>query len=127
MGDISCRDYVLLSRGFLIFDFYGIPLLDGRPYPVNTIGYLVAKRAFDVVFSIVALVVTAPLLAIAALFLKLTFPGPVFFIQERSSLNGTCFGMVKSGLWFCRKGTRVIAAIRLETILGSPRWDSFCG
>jgi len=66
MGDISCRDYVLLSRGFLIFDFYGIPLLDGRPYPVNTIGYLVAKRAFDVVFSIVALVVTAPLLAIAA-------------------------------------------------------------
>ena len=78
-----------------IFDFYGITLLDVKPYPVDTIGYLLAKRVFDVVFSLAALVVTAPLTAIIALAIKLTSPGPVFFVQERISLSGKRFGMLK--------------------------------
>lgn len=41
------------------------------------------KRIFDIVASAVGLVLLLPLLVVAALLVKLTSPGPVFFKQER--------------------------------------------
>jgi len=78
-----------------VFDYYGIPLLDLRPYPVDTIGYYVGKRAFDILFSSCALLLGLPLFAGIALAIKLTSKGPVFFAQERVSLNGRKFTMIK--------------------------------
>lgn len=42
-----------------------------------------AKRFFDVVFSMLGLLLLAPLLAAAACLVRLTSPGPVLFRQER--------------------------------------------
>ncbi|HYP40074.1 MAG TPA: undecaprenyl-phosphate glucose phosphotransferase [Chloroflexia bacterium] len=53
------------------------------------------KRAFDVVFSLLVLVLTAPLMLFIAIAIKLTSSGPVFFIQERVGLDGTPFQLVK--------------------------------
>jgi Undecaprenyl-phosphate glucose phosphotransferase len=53
------------------------------------------KRAFDVVFSLLVLTLTAPLMLIIAAAVKLTSPGPVFFIQERVGLDGMPFQLVK--------------------------------
>ncbi len=53
------------------------------------------KRAFDVVFSLIVLVLTAPVMLIIAALVKMTSPGPVFFIQERVGLDGKPFHMVK--------------------------------
>ncbi len=53
------------------------------------------KRAFDVVFSIAALITTSPIMLLIALSIKLTSPGPVFFIQERVGLDGRPFQLVK--------------------------------
>lgn len=53
------------------------------------------KRAFDIVFSLLVLVLTAPLMLFLALIVKLTSPGPVFFIQERVGLDGKPFQLVK--------------------------------
>jgi Undecaprenyl-phosphate glucose phosphotransferase len=53
------------------------------------------KRAFDVVFSLIVLVLTAPIMLLIALAIKLTSHGPVFFIQERVGLDGTPFQLVK--------------------------------
>jgi Undecaprenyl-phosphate glucose phosphotransferase len=78
-----------------IFDYYGIPLLDVRPYPVDTVGYALGKRVFDVVFSFFVLVLASPLLLFIALLIKLTSRGPVLFAQERVSLNGRRFNMLK--------------------------------
>ena len=55
----------------------------------------VQKRAFDVVLSILGLVVLAPLLAIIALVVKLDSPGPVFFHQRRYGFNQKPFRIVK--------------------------------
>ena len=55
----------------------------------------VAKRVFDFVFSSVVLLVTFPVLLIIALAVKLTSPGPVFFRQLRSGLNGRTFELLK--------------------------------
>jgi Undecaprenyl-phosphate glucose phosphotransferase len=78
-----------------IFDFYGIPLLDVRPYPVDTVAYALGKRVFDIVFSSLALTIAGPLMLAIALLIKLNSRGSVFFIQERVGLNGGHFRMLK--------------------------------
>jgi exopolysaccharide biosynthesis polyprenyl glycosylphosphotransferase len=55
----------------------------------------VAKRVFDFAFSFVVLLLSAPFLLIIALAVKLTSPGPVFFKQKRSGLNGRTFELLK--------------------------------
>jgi exopolysaccharide biosynthesis polyprenyl glycosylphosphotransferase len=78
-----------------VFDYYGIPLLDVRPYPVDRVGYALGKRVFDILFSLTVLLVGAPLMIAIALAIKLSSQGPIFFIQERVSLNGRSFRMLK--------------------------------
>ena len=53
------------------------------------------KRAFDLVATVVALLVLAPLLAVIALLIKLDSPGPVFFRQERVGQLGKLFRIHK--------------------------------
>lgn len=54
-----------------------------------------AKRMFDLACSLVILVLLSPLLAIVALLVKLTSPGPVLFRQERIGRDGVPFFMLK--------------------------------
>ena len=56
---------------------------------------LAFKRAFDIVGSTVALVVLSPVMAIAAVAVKLTSAGPIVFTQERMGLNKRPFRMLK--------------------------------
>jgi len=49
--------------------------------------YGVAKRAFDIVASLVGLGVLAVFLPLLALLIKLDSPGPVFYTQERVGIN----------------------------------------
>jgi lipopolysaccharide/colanic/teichoic acid biosynthesis glycosyltransferase len=53
------------------------------------------KRAIDVALAAIGLVVMAPLLAYAALRIKLDSPGPVFFRQERLGLDMEPFTCLK--------------------------------
>ncbi|OBJ54189.1 polyprenyl glycosylphosphotransferase [Mycobacterium sp. 1423905.2] len=53
------------------------------------------KRAFDFCFALAALIVTAPLLLAAAVWIKLTSKGPVFYRAERIGLDGEPFTMLK--------------------------------
>jgi Undecaprenyl-phosphate glucose phosphotransferase len=78
-----------------IFDYYGIPLLDVQPYPVDTVSYALGKRVFDIVFSSLALLLTSPIMIATAMLIKLTSSGPILFLQERVSLNGKRFKMFK--------------------------------
>lgn len=78
-----------------LFDFYGLPLLDVRACPVDTVRYAIGKRVFDVLFSFLCLTVAGPIIALIALIIKCTSTGPVLFTQERVSLNGRRFNMLK--------------------------------
>jgi lipopolysaccharide/colanic/teichoic acid biosynthesis glycosyltransferase len=53
------------------------------------------KRSFDAMVATIALVIVAPLLAPAALMVKLSSRGPVFYRGTRVGLNGTLFPMLK--------------------------------
>ena len=53
------------------------------------------KRAFDICFSLAALIGIAPLLIACAIAIKLTSKGPVFYRSERIGLDGKPFKMLK--------------------------------
>ena len=53
------------------------------------------KRFLDIVLSIAALVVLAPLFLVIAVIIKLTSPGPVFFVQARVGRYGKTFTFYK--------------------------------
>ena len=53
------------------------------------------RRMGSLAFSLVGLVLTAPLMVLIALAIKLDSRGPVFFIQERAGLRGKPFRLVK--------------------------------
>lgn len=72
----------------------GFPIITYSTTP-NQLIPLIAKRIFDFVFSIIALVLFAPFFLIISALIKITSHGPVFFIQERMTLNGRRFKMLK--------------------------------
>lgn len=53
------------------------------------------KRVFDIVFCILALIVFSPVFLITALAIKLNDGGPVFYRQERCTINGSRFMIIK--------------------------------
>ena len=76
------------------------PVLSGtitlRQEPASHIGLaLVLKRVVDVVISAALLLVLSPVLAGAALAIKLTSTGPVFFRQRRYGFNNDHFTILK--------------------------------
>ena len=53
------------------------------------------KRFCDILFSLIGLIVTSPILLITALAIKLEDGGPVFFRQDRATIGGNEFSMQK--------------------------------
>ena len=70
--------------------FGTIPLLTFSAAPYDEIRLLV-KRSTDVVIAAAGLLVLAPLMALTALVIRLTSPGPAIFRQVRCGLNGRRF------------------------------------
>jgi sugar transferase (PEP-CTERM system associated) len=57
--------------------------------------YLIMKRIVDVICAIALAVLTAPIILLAAMAIKLDSPGPILFRQSRVGLNGTIFSVWK--------------------------------
>lgn len=55
----------------------------------------VIKRAFDIIASILALVILSPVFLACAIIVKATSKGPVFYVQERIGKGGKPFNMAK--------------------------------
>ena len=70
-------------------------LIDLRATPLNNAGNAMLKRGFDILFSLVVLIALSPLLAIVAIGVKASSPGPIIFRQERIGRNKKPFTMYK--------------------------------
>lgn len=55
----------------------------------------VVKRTFDIAFALTALLVASPVLIAAAIAVKVSSPGPIFYRSERIGIDGTEFQMTK--------------------------------
>ena len=71
-----------------------LPLLTFDSAPSELMQLLI-KRLLDLFFSIIAMLVISPVFLIAAIFIKVSSKGPVFFRQQRCSLNGRRFTLYK--------------------------------
>lgn len=55
----------------------------------------IVKRILDVFVAVIGLAICLPVLALCAVLIKLTSPGPIFFRQERTGLHGRKFKVWK--------------------------------
>lgn len=72
-----------------------IPIINIRYVPLDDNFNKFLKFASDYVISIIAIIVTFPVMLIIAIAIKLTSPGPIIFKQERIGYNGKPFMMYK--------------------------------
>jgi putative colanic acid biosysnthesis UDP-glucose lipid carrier transferase len=85
---------------FLVPDLFGISVIQGRLQDVNGVAVVgicetpftglddAVKRSSDVVLATAILALTAPLLLVVAIGVRLSSPGPVIFRQRRNGLGG---------------------------------------
>jgi len=84
--------YVTLYGG--LEEFGGLPIVSLQGGPLE--GWnLVAKRAFDILFSALALLILSPLMLVIAAAVKLSSRGPVLYRQERMGMDGAVFSILK--------------------------------
>jgi Undecaprenyl-phosphate glucose phosphotransferase len=75
-------------------DLDGVPIISINDVPLQGLNS-VLKRLIDIAISAVALLALTLPMAIIALLVRLTSPGPVFYRQERMGLDGKGFGVYK--------------------------------
>ena len=73
-----------------------VPVLVPRKEPLEYRHNRLLKRTFDIIFSILVIVLVFPwLLPVVAVAIKFSSKGPVFFRQQRSGLNNEVFTVLK--------------------------------
>ncbi len=70
-------------------------LIDMRATPLDNLGWAMAKRTMDIIGSAVLILITSPIMLVAAVGVKLSSPGPVIFTQDRIGINKKTFKMLK--------------------------------
>lgn len=73
----------------------GLPLINVRRIPLDNLGNAFIKRAIDIVGSLLLIILTSPIMLIAAIGVKLSSPGPIIFAQKRVGRNKKEFYMYK--------------------------------
>lgn len=76
-------------------DLQGLPVINIRYVPLTNTGNSMVKRAMDIVGSLFGIIITSPIMVLAALLVKLSSPGPIIFKQERVGLHNKPFYMYK--------------------------------
>lgn len=77
------------------YSFLGtVPMLDIFDKPINNWDS-VLKRAFDIGFSLIGILVFSPVMVVTAIAIKLDSKGPVFFMQKRHGFNNEVIDVYK--------------------------------
>ena len=72
-----------------------LPIINTRAIPLDNIGNAAIKRIFDIVASLILIVLTSPVMLIALIGVRLSSKGPVVFRQKRVGKNNKEFVMYK--------------------------------
>lgn len=83
-----------MTSSIRLKDIYGRPFVDLTHSSMND-SSVNFKRLFDVVASVLTLIILSPLFAVLALWVKSDSPGPVFYRQKRVGLRQREFDIIK--------------------------------
>lgn len=94
--DISLipADAIELAPNYTVNLLGSTPVLTLWQRPFRDINQVV-KRAEDLILGSIALIAVAPVLAIAALLVRLNSAGPIFFVQPRIGFNNEVINVIK--------------------------------
>lgn len=86
-----------IFNGLMTFKMIeGIPLIARREEPLRKTSNKIAKRLFDILFSLAVLILVFPWVWIwVSIMIRIQSPGPIFFKQERTGLDGKVFTCIK--------------------------------
>lgn len=76
-------------------DLLGLPVVNIRHVPLSDTFNMAVKRILDILGALVCIVVFSPIMALTALLVKISSPGPIIFTQERVGLHNQPFKMYK--------------------------------
>ena len=87
--------YSMFHRTYEVKSLGNIPIVNIREVPLERYANRFWKRAFDIVFSCLVLLLASPILLIIALAIKLESKGPVFYKPVRCGRRGVRFKVYK--------------------------------
>jgi Undecaprenyl-phosphate glucose phosphotransferase len=87
--------FKLFERNFQVNLFSNIPIINVNDIPLDNYYSALYKRVFDILFSLINLVILSPLLLLIALLIKLTSRGPVIYVPKRVGVDGNVFKLFK--------------------------------
>ncbi len=70
------------------------------------------KRMFDLAFALVGLIITAPIMLLTAIAIRIESPGPIFYLQHRVGMDGKDFKVIK------------FRSMRQDAEKDGPKWAS---
>lgn len=82
------------------------------------LAHLAVKRSIDIVLSLSAIILLAPLFVLVAAAIKWTSHGPVLFVQKRPGLDGRVFPMLKFRSMHTQLGDKTGV---VQTLKNDPR------
>jgi exopolysaccharide biosynthesis polyprenyl glycosylphosphotransferase len=84
----------LIASRVDVDELAGVPLLTVSEIRLKGFNAIL-KRSMDILLAVLGLIILSPLLLLAAVLVKLTSPGPIFYAQERIGLDGKPFLIFK--------------------------------
>ena len=76
-------------------DILGLPVINIRYVPLSNTFNAMVKRIMDIVGSVMAIIVSSPVMLLMCILIKATSPGPLIYKQERVGLHNKTFRMYK--------------------------------
>lgn len=74
----------------------GTPVIARREEPLSNPRNKIIKRTFDIIFASLVLIFVFPIIfIIVGIIIKISSPGPIFFKQERTGIDGNIFKCIK--------------------------------
>ena len=83
-----------IIRGGRTIQLMNVPVYRCKRSDVSLI-YQAIKRFFDILLSLIAIIISSPIMLVTALAIRLYDGGPVFYKQVRLTLNGKEFEIIK--------------------------------
>ena len=84
-----------VTRQFELQSVGDVPILAVHPYPLKNPLNRFFKRLFDLLISTVTLILSPLVIIPVAIGIKLSSPGPIFFVQKRTGYRGQAFNCYK--------------------------------
>ena len=72
-----------------------VPIINTRAIPLDNLGNAILKRLFDIIISLILIVLSSPVMLLTAIGVKLSSKGPIIFKQTRIGKNNKEFTIYK--------------------------------